>query len=155
MKIIFNLLQKMRKIYWKTFNIKTKGVRILLYRGERILLVKHRYGNYWVFPGGGINKKETPENAARREALEECCVNVKSFEKTFGIYKNNSGGKNDEVTLFTTKDWEDRGFRPTFEIKDCRLFHLDRLPRAISEPTKKRIDEFFKQGRKTLVVGKW
>lgn len=50
--------------------IKQSDVEILLIsgRGEK---------NYWVLPGGGIEKDETKEQAVIREVLEEAGVSTK------------------------------------------------------------------------------
>ncbi|MFC7687404.1 NUDIX domain-containing protein [Ureibacillus sp. GCM10028918] len=58
----------------------------ILVKDNKIALVKRiRDGMvYYVFPGGGIEKGETPEEAAKREAFEELgvTINVKEcFEK--------------------------------------------------------------------------
>lgn len=38
---------------------------------QKLLLVKRRDVPVWVFPGGGIEKGETPERAVVREVFEE------------------------------------------------------------------------------------
>lgn len=54
-----------------------------LFRDRKIALIKRiRDGDvYYVFPGGGIEKGETPEQTTKREAFEEMGVkiNVKDF----------------------------------------------------------------------------
>jgi len=62
---------------------------IVLYDGERVLL-QHRSDDasrkpgFWAFFGGGIEQGETPEQAVRREMMEELQVvldDIESFER--------------------------------------------------------------------------
>jgi 8-oxo-dGTP diphosphatase len=52
---------------------------VLVSQGERILLVRHvlpgKY-DFWVAPGGGVEGREDLRDAARREAREECGLEV-------------------------------------------------------------------------------
>jgi len=55
---------------------------IVLYDDKRRILLQHRsqdagrYPGCWAFFGGGIEGNETPEQAVRRECLEELCYNL-------------------------------------------------------------------------------
>lgn len=51
---------------------------IILMEDKQIALIKRIRNNhtYYVFPGGGIESGETPEEAAVREALEELGIDV-------------------------------------------------------------------------------
>ncbi|MCL2773467.1 MAG: NUDIX hydrolase [Oscillospiraceae bacterium] len=56
----------------------------LAIRDNKILMVKHKHSeNEWnhCLPGGGIEKGETPEQAAIRELQEECLVSGKIIKK--------------------------------------------------------------------------
>lgn len=44
----------------------------LVVRNDKILMIKNTSFNRWELPGGGIEKNETPEDAAIRELKEEC-----------------------------------------------------------------------------------
>ncbi len=44
----------------------------LVVRADKILMIKTLHFNRWELPGGGIEKDETPEEAAIRELKEEC-----------------------------------------------------------------------------------
>ena len=41
------------------------------------------YGEYYVFPGGGLEENETLEEATKREVLEEFGINVEVEEQLF------------------------------------------------------------------------
>jgi 8-oxo-dGTP pyrophosphatase MutT (NUDIX family) len=43
----------------------------LVYRGKKFLLLKRTYSRNWTAPGGQVEKGETDEETARREAFEE------------------------------------------------------------------------------------
>ena len=55
----------------------------LVIRDNKILMVKHKIGDdeWHCSPGGGIEKGETPEQAAIRELREECLVSGKIIKK--------------------------------------------------------------------------
>lgn len=48
-------------------------VRVIVSRGDRILMVQHgdREGPFWILPGGGVKPGESLEQAAVREVWEE------------------------------------------------------------------------------------
>lgn len=56
----------------------------LVVRDNKILMVKHRHRDdeWYCSPGGGIEKGETPEQAAIRELQEECNVSGSIIKKT-------------------------------------------------------------------------
>lgn len=155
LKIFFNLFHFLRKKYWKIFGIETFGVRVLVFKDNHILLVKHRYGNFWVMPGGGINKNESEEQAALRELKEETGMLSIATDFKLGQYKNNTGGKNDNISCFVVTDFKEiTNFRRTFidylEIGSMQWFKIDNLPHDVSDPTEARIKEFL-AGRRDLV----
>ena len=47
-------------------------VSLFIVEGERVLLVHHKKLNCWLPIGGHIELEEDPEQAAYREAKEEC-----------------------------------------------------------------------------------
>ncbi len=59
---------------------------VLIQDGKVALIERHRAGlDYFVFPGGGVDEGETPEQAAVREAMEELGVEVAIKQKIFEI----------------------------------------------------------------------
>ncbi len=58
---------------------------VVLLENDSILLVQHVKGDkkYWLFPGGGLNFRETAENAAKREVKEECSLDISIVKLLF------------------------------------------------------------------------
>jgi len=60
---------------------------ILIEDGKVALIERHRAGmHYFVFPGGGVDKGETPEQAAVRETEEELGLQVEITRKLITIH---------------------------------------------------------------------
>ena len=57
---------------------RLRGVTVFLHDSQgRVLFVRHAYGpDVWGLPGGGIDRGEAPEDAARREMAEELRVTL-------------------------------------------------------------------------------
>jgi len=57
--------------------MRTRAGIILIQDNNVALIERHRAGlDYYVFPGGGVDEGETPEQGAIREAMEELGVQV-------------------------------------------------------------------------------
>ncbi|AQQ52628.1 NUDIX hydrolase [Planococcus lenghuensis] len=61
--------------------MRNRGAAVIIQNGQVVLIKRVREGiTYYVFPGGGIEEGETPEQAAGREAFEELGVTVEVTE---------------------------------------------------------------------------
>ncbi|GAB6440247.1 MULTISPECIES: NUDIX hydrolase [Bacillus] len=57
--------------------IRNRGAAIIVQEGKIALIKRIRAGEtYYVFPGGGIEEGETPEEATKREIYEELGVHI-------------------------------------------------------------------------------
>jgi 8-oxo-dGTP pyrophosphatase MutT (NUDIX family) len=56
----------------------TLGVKCVVRDGERVLFVRHTYGDRgaWELPGGGRRSREPPADAIRREMREELGIEL-------------------------------------------------------------------------------
>jgi len=148
MRIIFKLIIKIRKIWiYKILNKTTCGVRVILLNKNRILLIKHPYDDYWVLPGGGIKKKETPTKAAIRECLEETGYKILEPLEKLGEYKNFQNQKRDFVSVYVNKIHFGRKYKTSLidqlEIEKIKWFKLSKLPKT-SAATERRIAEVYR-----------
>ena len=58
--------------------MRTRAVAILIQNNAVALLERHRFGqHYFIFPGGGVDEGEIPEQAVVRETHEELGVHVR------------------------------------------------------------------------------
>ena len=69
-------------------NVMRTRAGIVLIENDRVALIeRHRAGlDYYVFPGGGVDEGETPEQGAIREAMEELGVEVAIQKKVAVIH---------------------------------------------------------------------
>lgn len=65
----------------------------IIIRNNKVLLIHRKKPGqeYWVFPGGGVEDGETPEQALVREVKEETNLDVKSFKPAFECVFNGDG----------------------------------------------------------------
>jgi ADP-ribose pyrophosphatase YjhB (NUDIX family) len=62
------------RTWWALRRPHTRGVKVVLRRADgHVLFVRHTYGNraVWEVPGGGLRRREAPQDGADREAREE------------------------------------------------------------------------------------
>jgi len=125
------------RIYWFIVRPVTLGVRILMVSQGRVVLVKHSYQDAWFLPGGGVQRRETLEQAIRREAAEECGAVLNQLQ-FIGIYSNLGEHKSDHVNLFLSTDFTIKE-KNDHEIEMVSAFPLDQLPRNTSPGSMRKI----------------
>ena len=99
----------------------------ILFNADRsaIYLMKRSDVPVWVFPGGGIDEAESPEEATIREIKEEMGFNCKIVRK-IAFYEKS--GPFTKPTHFFECEIISAGPRQNEETRDVKLFPLNALP---------------------------
>jgi 8-oxo-dGTP pyrophosphatase MutT (NUDIX family) len=77
-RVGYRIAHRLLRGWWFLRRPHAQGVKCLLFDGERLLFVRHAYGDRtaWELPGGGLRRGEEPAVAARREMREELGVDL-------------------------------------------------------------------------------
>ena len=151
MKILLKAAYNALKISWFFTRPVTVGVRVMMVRDGQVVLVRHTYQDAWFMPGGGVKRGESLEQAARREAREECGAKLGAL-RLVGAFSQFDDYKSDHLALFFCTDFTMTG-KGDFEIERTEMFPLDQLPDDISSGVKRRIEEY-RRGE-TVRQGMW
>lgn len=125
----------------RLFEPVTLGVRILLVRDGEVLLVRHSYREGWFLPGGGVKRRETLEQAVRREAREEVWAEIQDL-RLVGLFSNFIEAKSDHIAVFASEQFTLGPDCKSDEIAEARFFPLDALPPEVSPGSERRIAEY-------------
>jgi len=140
------------KLYCFIFRPIRMGVRVLMTRDGKVWLVRHTYQGGWFLPGGGLNKNETLDEAAHREAWEETGAKLGTLTM-MGAYSNFVEWKSDHTVVFVCREFEFTG-KPDGEIAELREFDLKELPQDIWPGHRRRLLEF-QAGIENPQFGTW
>jgi 8-oxo-dGTP pyrophosphatase MutT (NUDIX family) len=126
------------RAYWVIARPLTLGVRVIMLRGDEVLLVKHTYQPHWYVPGGLVERGETLEQAARREAQEEIGARLGPLA-LLGVFSGYAEGKSDHITVFVCDQFTLSPVTNS-EIERFAFFKRTGLPPDISPGTRRRIE---------------
>lgn len=150
--LYYRFLNLIRTIYWHLTRPLIVGVRVFLVREGKVLLVRHTYEDGWYLPGGGAQRGESIEEAARREVREETGAEIADLD-LFGVYTDLKRYKTDHVVVFQSCNFI-TGEGTSGEIAEARWFELDRLPENVSPGQRRRIEEY-RSGKRHPRAGTW
>jgi ADP-ribose pyrophosphatase YjhB (NUDIX family) len=68
---VYRVAHRVLRTWWFVRRPRTHGALVALWHDGALLLVKNSYRREHTLPGGYVARGETPEEAARRELLEE------------------------------------------------------------------------------------
>ena len=137
----------LRTVLWALRRPRLIGVRALIVRDRRILLVRHRSGRHpWSLPGGAVERYERLAEAARREAEEETGAMVR-VEGLLGIYDSFRDGISNYIAVFVCTPLGDPRPPRSLEIAEARFFPLTALPRGLDRGSRRRIAEYLQGDR--------
>lgn len=116
------------------------GVSIIAQDWEgRLLLMRHSYGpNGWHLPGGGISRRETPQDAAVRELREETGCRAEGV-RAVGTLDEVISGSPHTAHLFGCFT-NDQPVPDGREVVEARFFPLHSLPEPLGERTRARLE---------------
>ncbi|MEM9632022.1 MAG: NUDIX domain-containing protein [Pseudomonadota bacterium] len=137
-------------------NPYTLGVRVIVEDdNQKVLLVRHSYLPGWYLPGGGVERGETLDDAARREVCEEAGIIAQGPPVFLNIYLNEEATGRDHVGLFHLAVWQkaENFLKPNAEIIEAGFFGLEELPQGLSAATDRRLCEF--RAKSFPTGGKW
>jgi 8-oxo-dGTP pyrophosphatase MutT (NUDIX family) len=76
-RLAYRVAYRLLQVSWLVRRPAKTGVKCLLMHRDRILLVRHTYGDRrWDLPGGSMKRGEDPLSCASREMREELGVQV-------------------------------------------------------------------------------
>ena len=129
--------------------MRTRAGIVLIENDKVALIERHRAGlDYFVFPGGGVDEGETPEQGAVREALEELGVEVAIQQKVAVIHFDQStqiyflverisgefgSGTGEEFTASDPNDPHEGVYIPMWMSIDALPLHEDVFPAEMAQ----------------------
>ena len=131
--------------YFRLTRGMTLGAQgVVIDADNRVLLVRHGYQPGWRFPGGGVEWRETLEEALAREVFEETGVGVVGRPRLHGVFGNFTALPSDHVAVFVVRDWgRPQVPEPNREIAAQGFFPCDSLPDDTIRAVRQRLAEVF------------
>lgn len=140
-KFLTPILLPLVKLYWQIFKPTTFGAKVIIEHNGKFLIIKHDYGyKSFGFPGGKMNKGETPEQTAKRETLEEVGITLNEV-KYLGVITSNREGKKDNIYIFYAKSPTSKIVLDEFEISEGHWLTKNELPKFL--PVTQKIWDFY------------
>ena len=114
-------------------------MKCIIRRNGKILFIRNTYGKgYWNFPGGGIEKGESPEEAVRREVKEEVGLPLNKVRHV-GKFLSTLEYKKDNIDVFVADVNEEVLQIQKAEIRDYQRLALDNLPEPLATVAKRSL----------------
>lgn len=144
---LYRLLLPAYRIAMRQLRGLTLGARALVVDPDgRILLIEHSYTPGWHFPGGGVERDETTEEAIHRELVEEAGILPGHRPRLVSVHSNARLFRGDHVLLYRIEHWTVGPATSRGEILRVGWFHPSELPEATTPGTRRRIAEMLDGG---------
>jgi ADP-ribose pyrophosphatase YjhB (NUDIX family) len=126
--VFWSFFRPLRLLYRHIFRPQLKGARVIVIKDGKMLLVRPNYAHRrWTFPGGRVEKNESFEEAARREANEEAGIHLDAIRFLYE-YQNTYDGCPNTAQIFIGSTADETLQVDGIEIAEAAWFPLASLP---------------------------
>jgi 8-oxo-dGTP pyrophosphatase MutT (NUDIX family) len=145
-RLAYRSAHRTLRLYWFVRRPPLRGVKCVLTDGDRVLLVRHTYGEReWDLPGGGLRRAESPLGAARREMAEE--LGVRPEWKPLADVPATIHHRSGTVHCFQADLHEPNLSLDGGEIAAAKWFPSDELPENLSRWVQPILAQLARTGR--------
>ncbi len=134
-RLAHRLAYRLSRVWWFVARPSVVGVKFALRDGDRVLLVRHAYGDrrLWEVPGGHARAGEAPASAVRREAAEELGLDLEGWREV-GVLTAATDHKRETVHCFVAERPPRGALRLAFaELEEARWADPEAPPGALGE----------------------
>ena len=147
------------KDYYKNLPKKRVAVGALIFNDKKeILVVKPSYRDYWIMPGGVVEKSESLSQALSRELKEELSliIDIKNINLAIVDYRpekfEDNVQKDDSLQIVFDCGVINEDIIKSIkidndEIVDYRFLPIEESLKIISNPTKERLKSYFSSNK--------
>ena len=140
---VLKLAHVLRLAWWSVRRPQVHGCNaIVVNPAGQVLLVRHSYQSptRWMLPGGGIGRRESPEQAAAREVAEEAGCRIVNA-RCIAVETVPLVGARNHIHLIAG-DTSDEPVADGREIVEAAFFAPDALPATINKAAQSRIERW-------------
>lgn len=130
LRLVYRVGYLVLRPWWFVSRPRTSGVKVVVRRGDEVLLIRHTYArrDVWDLPGGFVSPGEDPEHALRRELLEELGLVPTAILPT-GATPSRFDRKREVLHSYAVEVGDRDEIRPSrAEIAQARWVRRDALP---------------------------
>jgi 8-oxo-dGTP pyrophosphatase MutT (NUDIX family) len=128
-KLYYFFRNPVYKLYCFIFRPKSLGVKVIVENDKKFLMVRIGYAHKkFTFPGGGVEKNESFEEAAKRELEEETGIKTQQLTE-IGEYTSDRNYKKNIVKCFYLKTDSSFIKIDNFEIIEADWYSQDQFPK--------------------------
>jgi 8-oxo-dGTP pyrophosphatase MutT (NUDIX family) len=138
-RVGYRVAYRLAQVWWYVLRPDMHGVKGILLDGDRVLLVRHTYGDRgrWDVPGGHARSGEPAAEAVRREMREELGVDI-AWEPV-GSLGATTDHKLERVHCFVAHRPAEDLVIARGEIADAEWFGLQELPARVGELSRRSL----------------
>lgn len=127
-RLVYRLAYQGLRVWWLVRRPEVSGVKCVLTRGDRVLLVRHTYGpRVWDLPGGTMKPDEDPMKTAGREIQEELGLVIDDWTR-LGEISNTLDHRRDRLYVFAAETGADQLTIDRGEVATAKWFARTELP---------------------------
>ena len=132
-----------KEFYARIPKKRAGGGVIFLNKKDKILLVKPSYRDYWLFPGGIVEKDESPREGAIREIKEEIGFDVVNCRLVSVDYVSDDGIRGDAMEFLfyggVLSEKDIKNIKLDDEIVEYKFMGIKEAAEKVSRKAKTRL----------------